>query len=378
MQRLAEKAKTRLVTYGCNVSGALGRGELGRTGLNKPEVVPTPEDDPPVQVVAGWGHTAFITDSGKLVAFGRAFDMRNVLRFGKLANSRPAFAYFWTKYLGASGSVDFPEPTLVSSDVKCIKVTASASLTGALTGEGDAIAFGANRYGQTGIALTQQDTQVFRPTSVKRPNAAVKWIDIAAGHQNMCAVDENGEIYAWGKSDRGQVGGGEDTAKSSPIRLPKAIPRFDQDGVKAVSCGFSHCLALTNGGRVYSWGKGQGPQGKSDVLQPRLVKGLPPIVEIACGQYHNVARSIDGDVYQWGLLPSDMGGDFIAEPRKISGIPKDATSLACGVTESSILHEGTVYSWTWKEPRARPLSILADFNVRQVSFGWRHTAVLVE
>ena len=345
--------------------------------MNVPDYVPTPLEDPPAHLAAGWAHTAFVTQSGKTILCGRAIDMRNALRFGKLAQSRPRWATFWTQYLGGKGSIDFPEPTSVSGNLKCRIISASAGLTVGITEEGSGFAIGANRYGQTGTENVTDDRPVFSALPIKLPEGAAKLMDISAGHQNVCAVDIVGNIYSWGKGDRGQSGRGEDGVKESPSRLPVKLQPFDSDGIRSVRCGFFHCLALSRSGKVYVWGRQQLDGGTKDALVPTVVQGLPPVVEIACGQYHSVARDVEGNVYQWGLRPFDLGGDFIGNPQRIPGVPSGAQSLSCGFTESAAIVDGAVFVWDWKDMRARPMKELEGFRVEQLAFGWQHKAALV-
>jgi hypothetical protein len=369
--------KTRLVTWGCNISGQLGRGDV-QSNQKLPDFVQTPLNDPPIQVSAGWGHTSFVTYQGKCVVFGRAIDMRNTLRFGKLAKTRPNLAYLWTQYFGGKGSIDFLEPTIVSPEsMKCTKVSSSAALTLGITDTGGGFSLGANRYGQTGVEDVTDDRPVFSAQPIKFPLTTSKIVDIAAGHQNALAVDDKGCVYAWGKGDRGQCGLGEDGVKKSPTRSPTRIEILQDDPITSVSCGFFHCLALSKQGNVYVWGKHQNEDGTKDVVTPFLMRNLPPIVEAACGQYHCVVRDQEGNVYQWGLRPFELGSGFVSQPQKVQGIPKGACSLTCGFTESAMINDGLVYVWDWNDMKAKPMKELEQLNVRQFSLGWRHRAAVV-
>ena len=67
-----------------------------------------------------------------------------------------------------------------------------------------------------------------------------------------------------------------------------------------------HTVALTKGGKVFTWGdNGWGQLGRQGDYEhrhiPTKVESLDGlvIVKIACGQYHTIAITDDGDVYTW-------------------------------------------------------------------------------
>lgn len=80
--------------------------------------------------------------------------------------------------------------------------------------------------------------------------------------------------------------------------------------VKAIAAGFTHSLAVTEKGQVYSWGTGAfhqlGHGNKQDEKQPRLIKKLADvkIVQVSCTRgeknCHSMAVSEAGEVYTWG------------------------------------------------------------------------------
>jgi len=63
-------------------------------------------------------------------------------------------------------------------------------------------------------------------------------------------MTEEGEVYAWGKNDFGQIGNGSYEDALTPFRLNG----FNEQIVKSISCGAYHSIALAESGHVYSWG----------------------------------------------------------------------------------------------------------------------------
>jgi alpha-tubulin suppressor-like RCC1 family protein len=78
---------------------------------------------------------------------------------------------------------------------------------------------------------------------------------------------------------------------------------------RVIDCknSFSHIIALTFFGKVYSWGKNNyGVLGNGmldeEILEPKLNNFLNDlnIIDIACGAQHSLVLTSNGDVYAWG------------------------------------------------------------------------------
>jgi alpha-tubulin suppressor-like RCC1 family protein len=63
------------------------------------------------------------------------------------------------------------------------------------------------------------------------------------------------EVYSWGLNNDGQLGNGSiDWNDKNFQSLPKKVEGFSKGKVTAISCGEYYSMALTENGRVYSWG----------------------------------------------------------------------------------------------------------------------------
>ena len=112
------------------------------------------------------------------------------------------------------------------------------------------------------------------------------------------AADKDGNVWAWGDNDVGQLGNHSRIGSLLPIKL--AAPQH----AKAVATGGNHSLALLEDGTVWAWGDNQdgelgvGTRTDSDV--PLKVEGLDDVVAIAAGGRHSLALRRDGTVMLWG------------------------------------------------------------------------------
>ena len=144
--------------------------------------------------------------------------------------------------------------------------------------------------------------------------------------------------------------------------LGVATGPFALSGVKAISAGFAHNLALMNNGSVLSWGS-KGPE--------TVPNGLGLISAIAAGGGHNLALRSDGTVVSWG----DNGYSQTNVPVGLSNV----VQVAAGRIHSLALREdGTVVGWgavgRGGSGQANPPAWLS--NVAAVAAGKDHSLAL--
>ena len=85
---------------------------------------------------------------------------------------------------------------------------------------------------------------------------------IAGGDGHTVAVDIKGNVYSWGASACGQLG--LPSMKDLPTDIegypyqptPRLVDLLQTIQVVQIACGDAHTVALTNEGRLYSWGGG--------------------------------------------------------------------------------------------------------------------------
>eukprot|EP01129_Flabellula_baltica_P012269 TRINITY_DN5517_c0_g1_i2.p1 TRINITY_DN5517_c0_g1~~TRINITY_DN5517_c0_g1_i2.p1 ORF type:complete len:660 (+),score=142.74 TRINITY_DN5517_c0_g1_i2:22-2001(+) len=111
-------------------------------------------------------------------------------------------------------------------------------------------------------------------------------------------------LFTFGRGENGEIGNGTSVDSLDPV-LIDLIPGV----VTQVAGGEKHGLAVNDVGELYAWGRGR--EGQLGVIDRKFIEEFPVlvddlredrIVDIACGAYHSLAVTKTGDVYQWGKL----------------------------------------------------------------------------
>ncbi|XP_027003673.1 RCC1 and BTB domain-containing protein 2 isoform X2 [Tachysurus fulvidraco] len=194
-------------------------------------------------------------------------------------------------------------PAMVSTNLinkRVNEVACGSHHTIALTTDGEVYAWGYNNSGQVGSGSTANQPTPRRVSSCLQNKVVV---NIACGQLCSMAVLDNGEIYGWGYNCNGQLGLGNNGNQQTPCR----IAALQGITIVQVACGYAHTLALTDEGFVYAWGAnayGQlGTGNKSNQALPVLINmDKERMVEVAaCHTSHtSAAKTQSGQVLMWG------------------------------------------------------------------------------
>ena len=120
---------------------------------------------------------------------------------------------------------------------------------------------------------------------------------IAAAARISFAIKNDGTLWAWGTSAKGQLGAGATTSSVTPIQIG--------DGFAAVSASFGHSLGLKNDGTLWAWGDnsfgqlGDNSTTASDVPM-QIGSDSDTYTAIAAGLNFSLAIKSDGTLWAWG------------------------------------------------------------------------------
>ncbi|XP_033957192.1 RCC1 and BTB domain-containing protein 1 isoform X1 [Pseudochaenichthys georgianus] len=205
--------------------------------------------------------------------------------------------------LGNGNTNQALSPLLVTANPqnkKVREVACGSHHSMALTQDGEVFAWGYNNCGQIGSGSTANQPYPRKVTGCLQGKIA---IGISCGQTSSMALIDNGEVYGWGYNGNGQLGIGNNGNQLTPCRLSALQGLCMQQIVS----GYSHCLALTDEGLLYAWGAntyGQlGTGNKSNHLSPvQILADKERIVEVAaCHSTHtSAAKTQSGLVYMWG------------------------------------------------------------------------------
>ncbi|XP_028278663.1 RCC1 and BTB domain-containing protein 1 isoform X3 [Parambassis ranga] len=195
-------------------------------------------------------------------------------------------------------------PTLITATLhnkKVTEVACGSHHSMALTHDGEVFAWGYNNCGQIGSGSTANQPYPRKVTGCLQGKTAVA---ITCGQTSSMALIDNGEVYGWGYNGNGQLGIGNNGNQLTPCRLA-ALQGLC---IQQIVSGYGHCLALTDKGLLYAWGAntyGQlGTGNKSNNLTPLQIMADKEsrIVEVAaCHSTHtSAAKTQSGQVYMWG------------------------------------------------------------------------------
>jgi regulator of chromosome condensation len=223
----------------------------------------------------------------------------------------------------------------------------------ALTTKGEVYSWGIGGSGQLGRrVLSRHKSDALLPQRVVLGGRMRKAVLIGSGLRASFAVDEKGDVWAWGLNSVGQLGIGErGEVVSQPTMIEELSPENlakDAEGkpdrVVQIDGGEFHTIFRTAHGKVYACGAcndfqlglpedheafdGKGTRNAECVEVPTLVP-MPDAVEeddrvisIAAGPRYNMAVTEHGILLSWGVgvqseLGLSSGADSAATPQVV-------------------------------------------------------------
>ena len=158
-------------------------------------------------------------------------------------------------------------------------------------------------------------------TLIPPGSRGIRFSQISAGRGHVLAVASDGNLYAWGSNEQGQLGDGTITERHEPVRVkkPQGVSQ-DFTWVQA-SAGHKFSLGLGSDGKIYSWGDnsyGQLGIGNKDndshsspepVNMPQNAPAGFTWKQEAAASLHALGIGSDGNLYSWGNNDHGQLGD---------------------------------------------------------------------
>ncbi|XP_039989703.1 secretion-regulating guanine nucleotide exchange factor isoform X2 [Xiphias gladius] len=257
-----------------------------------------------------------------------------------------------------------------------INVACGWDFTLLLTDCGQVLACGSNAFGQLGAGPTvTHSADLLFVECLKDPV-----VSVAAGLRHSLAVTDSGCVYQWGT---GLFSHAKRALSPHPIpshlcsKVPCLVPGLDQKTSHLVASGSAHCVCLTGDGDLFLWGSNKNgqltttePFLSSPTLLKRSLLDGEKVINVWSGWTHNVAQTESGRVFTWGrgdygqlgrqastsqsleqqsAGPLAEGGNReICLPAEVK-ILRGATQIACGSEHNLAIVGGCLLSWGWNE-----------------------------
>uniref|UniRef100_A0A4X2KE83 Secretion regulating guanine nucleotide exchange factor n=1 Tax=Vombatus ursinus TaxID=29139 RepID=A0A4X2KE83_VOMUR len=345
---------TLLLSWGANSYGQLGLGH--KEDVLEPQRLNDFCDPKSIKMLTGGGgHSAVVTDGGEVFVCGLNKD-------GQLG-------------LGHTEDVLSFIPCTPLAGWPILQVSCGWDFTLLLTENGQVLSCGSNAFGQLGLppgARRQVTPRVIELLSEKV-------VCIAAGMRHALAVTESGLVFQWGT---GLASTGRRACPEKPLppflmaKEPCRVTGLENLKVKMVVTGSCHSASLTDEGDLYVWGSNKHGQ----LVSPAAFLPTPQKIEAACfqnekvtvvwsGWTHLVARTETGKVFTWGRADYGQLGRKVDGherckgecelplfcTRALTAMPSSlpclagVTEVACGSEHNLAVVGSTCYSWGWNE-----------------------------
>ncbi|GMF47399.1 unnamed protein product [Phytophthora fragariaefolia] len=176
---------------------------------------------------------------------------------------------------------------------------------------------------------------------------------LACGRTNghIAITNDKGECFTWGRGEYGELGTSEHGCKSITVE-PVLVGTMHKLRVVTVSVGNTHTAAITDQGRLYTWGScwsgqlGLGEAKRAGIKDKRLQLcfPIPTIVEalqqkritrVSCGAVHTAVVTADGQLFTFGCGDGGRlglgGNEDSFHPQLVSSLDKCMVlDVCCG------------------------------------------------
>jgi X-linked retinitis pigmentosa GTPase regulator len=209
-------------------------------------------------------------------------------------------------------------------------------------GEGytEVFAWGADRYGQLGLA-NKKGGRCYSIPKFCTFNVIIR--RIACGEEHSAFITNNGSIYTMGSNTDGRLGiGDRSLALASTPCLIEDLASFR---ATEIACGWGHTAAVMDNGKVFTWGVGDyGALGISECLtqwRPVQVNLKEHIQNVSCGTRHTAFVDSKGKLFMCGAGDAGQLGlgshDKKSLPTQVTNIKEAVISAACGIFHTLVL-----------------------------------------
>lgn len=188
------------------------------------------------------------------------------------------------------------------------EISAGKDYTIAIDNNGELWSWGKNEYGQLGDGTTDSRYSPVKVASEKK----FKMISVSpmSDNQMSFAIDTGGKLWAWGSNVMGQLGGGA-ASQSSYYAIPIRIK--EETSFKYISVGLGYCMAIDTDDYLWAWGHSGGAlrgDSTATLLVPTKIIGNTKFLSVSALSEFTVAVDINGKLWYWGWSTERIIGDL--------------------------------------------------------------------
>eukprot|EP01156_Anaeramoeba_ignava_P014433 Anaeramoba_ignava/a609162_32.p1 GENE.a609162_32~~a609162_32.p1 ORF type:complete len:387 (-),score=103.78 a609162_32:66-1226(-) len=326
--------------FGVNQQGQLGIGKPQKE-VHKPTKVLLPENTFISSVSCGGWYTLFLSQNGDVFSCG----------YGKYGR------------LGSGSETDQHTPIQINKQIKekVVQISAGNWVGALLTENGKIYSWGKS----SGTGIPSKD-DILVPTPIHEHNPKIKdtrFTNVCCGDQFMFAIDDNGQLYGWGKNRDGILG-----SNKSPV-LPQKIKSWKNRKIQKISCGLGHAGIISDS-KLFMFGSTQDGclgNGKEKIDSKFISIDSPvqvdfshltdsPIVSVSCNKsehyLHTLVMSEKGQIFSFGSnYKSKLG---VGEQIQKSSVPLSVDlqnvksvplKICAGGIHSALMTNDGFYTW---------------------------------
>jgi alpha-tubulin suppressor-like RCC1 family protein len=356
---MSTACKARLVCDGAYASGSVDHATCVATASSVPSVFPSPAAPYTPVMIPRYSPTAAPAPVGGGVALSTLGISFTALAFNQNASSAlDSEGRVWSWGDGASGmlclgdSLQRQIPHRVDAFGEA-GTTAIALSRGydhllVLRSDGSVWGCGLNNVGQIGDGTSGTSREL--PTRVAGLPANI--IQVLATSQSSYALTADGQVYAWGRNQYGNLGNGTAGTSTTVAATPALVPGLSD--IVMIAGGRDHVLALTRAGSIYGWGLNASNQvngSDGNVLSPVLIDGVTDARAVYANGTQGFYEDPMGRLFGWGAngsgnlgIPDDE--DQLAPSMPVFGI-SNVLDVGIGALHGFVLRGDQVFGWGW-------------------------------
>ncbi|EFJ35462.1 hypothetical protein SELMODRAFT_404893 [Selaginella moellendorffii] len=223
----------------------------------------------------------------------------------------------------------------------------------------------------------------FEPAAV--PGLPPSIARVACGHYHSLALSRSGELWAWGRNNEGQLGRGEKSILSAATITPQRVRGMESTRVRAAAGSGVVSMAICEDGSLWSWGSSKRGQlglglGVTSSLLPQKIHALAgkSVLQVSLGWGHALACTMDGELFSWGYHDSGRLGYLLPQDQTLMIQPSKDSLDHNDVGEKMLMEQlrkedAPILQW---EPKL--VKLPEPSKIVQVACGLDHSLALSE